>query len=406
MQLKEKEECQRNERSQQSQGRGRGRGRSRGQFGHGYGAHGSNFTRNSYENGETSTRGRGRGYPNTRYEKSQTQCYNFQKFGHYASECRFSKNRVEEKTNYVEENDEKFERVLLARRSNEGIHESSWCLDTDANNHMCGKRSMFVELDESVRGNVSFVDDSKIPVKGKGNILIRLKDGRHQFISNVYHVPNMKNNILSLGKLLEKGYDTHMKDLSLSIKDGKNNLITKVPMSRHMMFFLNIQNDVAKCLKACYNDASWLWHLRFGHLNFRSLSLMAKQNMVRGLPSINHPDQLCEGCLLWKQLRMSFPKESNSRAKKPLELIHADVCGPIKPWSLGKNNYFLLFINDFSRKTWVYFLKQKSEVFTTFKKFKAVVEKESGRHIKAMQTDRGGEFTSKEFQELCEKNGI
>jgi hypothetical protein len=133
---------------------------------------------------------------------------------------------------------------------------------------------------------------------------------------------------------------------------------------------------------------------------------MSKKNMVRGLPSINHPDQLCEGCLLGKQFRASFPKESNSRAKKPLELIHADVCGPIKPSSLGKNNYFLLFIDDFSRKTWVYFLKQKSEVFSTFKKFKAVVEKESGQEIKAMRTDRGGEFTSKEFLEFCEENGI
>jgi len=168
------------------------------------------------------------------------------------------------------------------------------------------------------------------------------------------------------------------------------------------MFFLNIQNDVAKCLKACYNDASWLWHLRFGHLNFGSLSLI-KQNMVRGLPFINHLDQLCEGCLLGKQFRMSFPKESISRAKKPLELIHVDVCGPIQPCSLGKTNYFLLFIDDFSRKTWVYFLKQKSEVFTIFKKFKAVVEKESGRQIKAIQTNRGGEFTSKEFQEFVKR---
>ena len=87
---------------------------------------------------------------------------------------------------------------------------------------------------------------------------------------------------------------------------------------------------------------------------------------------------------------MSFPKESNSRAKKPLELIHADVCGPIKPSSLGKNNYFLLFIDDFSRKTWVYFLKQKLKVFSAFKKFKAAVEKENDQDIKAMRTDRGG----------------
>ena len=69
---------------------------------------------------------------------------------------------------------------------------------------MCGRRSLFVELNESVSGNVSFGDDTKISVKGKGNILIRAKDGSHQLISNVYYVPNMKSNILSLGQLLEK----------------------------------------------------------------------------------------------------------------------------------------------------------------------------------------------------------
>ena len=136
-----------------------------------------------------------------------------------------------------------------------------------------------------------------------------MKDARHEFISNVYYVPNMKNNILSLGQLLKKGYDIHMKDSSLSIRDGRNNLITKVPMSRNRMFLLNIQNDVAKFLKACHIDASWLWHLWYGYLNFGGLSLLLKGEMGRWLPFINHPDQLCEGCLLGKQFKMSFLKE-------------------------------------------------------------------------------------------------
>lgn len=117
------------------------------------------------------------------------------------------------------------------------------------------------------------------------------------------------------------------------------------------MFPLNIQNDVAKCLKTCHKDPSWIWHLRYGHLNFGRWELLFKKNMVKSLPYINHPDKLCEGCLLGKQFRKSFPKESNSKVQKPLELIHTDVCGPFKPNSLGKSNYFLLFIDDFSKKT-------------------------------------------------------
>lgn len=119
-------------------------------------------------------------------------------------------------------------------------------------------------------------------------------------------------------------------------------------MTNNRMFLLKIQNDVAKCLKACVKDTSWLWHLRFGHLNFGDLELLSKKRMVKGLLLVNHPNQFCEGYLLEKHFRKSFPKEANTRAKKLLELIHTDVYGPIHPSSFGKSNYFLLFIDDFS----------------------------------------------------------
>ena len=109
--------------------------------------------------------------------------------------------------------------------------------------------------------------------------------------------------------------------------------------------------------------------------------------MVNGLHHIDHANQLCEGCLFGKQSRKRFPKESMTRAREPLQLIHSDVCGPFTPLSFSKDRYFLIFIDDYSHNTWVYFLKEKSQVFECFKIFKAQVEKDSGYQIKAIHSE-------------------
>jgi len=88
------------------------------------------------------------------------------------------------------------------------------------------------------------------------------------------------------------------------------------------------------------------------------------------------------------------------------ELIHSDVCGPINPQFNGGNRYFITFTYDFSRKTWVYFLHDKANVFDVFKKFKALVEGEFGCRIQCLRTDKGGEFTSNEFNNFCSNQGI
>ena len=115
---------------------------------------------------------------------------------------------------------------------------------------------------------------------------------------------------------------------------------------------------------------------------------------------------VCEGCALGKNHRLPFPKGVAWRAKEPLELVHTDVCGPMSINSNGGNRYFILFIDDFTRMTWVYFLKQKSEVFEVFRKFKLFVENQSGRTIKVLRSDNGKEYTSNQFTKYCEEEGI
>jgi transposase InsO family protein len=94
-------------------------------------------------------------------------------------------------------------------------------------------------------------------------------------------------------------------------------------------------------------------------------------------------------------MRSQFGKSKFSTTR-PLELIHTDICGPITSDSFSEE-YFITFIDDYSRKCWVYFLKKKSEAFETFKKFKVVIEKTTGKNIRSMRLDRVGEYLSNQF---------
>ncbi|PKA55182.1 Retrovirus-related Pol polyprotein from transposon TNT 1-94 [Apostasia shenzhenica] len=113
----------------------------------------------------------------------------------------------------------------------------------------------------------------------------------------------------------------------------------------------------------------------------------------------------CESCVLSKQCRVKFIT-SNKRSKNISEYVHSDVWGPSPVTSLGGAKYFVTFIDDYLRKVWVYFLQHKSEVFEKFKYWKANIEKTTGKYIKVLRTDNGGEYTSKEFQDFCLKEGI
>ena len=128
--------------------------------------------------------------------------------------------------------------------------------------------------------------------------------------------------------------------------------------------------------------------------------------MLRGLPPIKEPASTCECCILEKQHHESFPTGAYYRAKKPLELVHTDLCGPMTIQSIGGRCYFLTFIDDYSRKNWVYFLKQKSKSFAKFKEFKSLEGNLSDRQIKVLRLDRGGEYDLKTFHEYCKQHGI
>ncbi|RVW97635.1 Retrovirus-related Pol polyprotein from transposon TNT 1-94 [Vitis vinifera] len=252
---------------------------------------------------------------------------------------------------------------------NKTSREDTWFLDSGCSNHMCGKKDYFSDFDGTFHDSVKLGNNTSMSVLGKGNVRLKVNE-MTQIITRVFYVPELKNNLLSIGQLQEKR-------LTILFQHGK------------------FTEDILQ-----------LWHCRYGHLSFQGLKTLQQRKMVNGLPQFQPPSKLCKDCLVGKQHRSSIPKKNNRRAVEILQLVHANICGPINPISNSKKRYLLTFIDDFSRKTWVYFLVEKSEALAIFKSFKIHVEKKTNSFLRSLRTDRGGEFTSQEFANFCDVHGI
>ena len=341
-------------------------------------------------------KGRGRGRPST-----SVQCYHCQKFGHIARFC-INKTAEERDNNFINLEDDGDTMFMILSTQEVSVNDT-WYLDSGCNNHMTGNKSIFVQIVERQK-EVRTGDDKKLNVQGIEDILIDTHGQKR--ISSVYYVPEFKHILFSVGQLLQRGYDLHFKSKSCEVRDQYGNLIGKINMTGNRMFPLNFKESTLFSLNLSTKQNNMLWHHRFGHTNLGYLSYNQRHNLVKGLPSISRNEDVCEGCMMGKQTRESFPQEEAWRATKPLELIHTDLCGPMKTPSIGGNRYILTFIDDYSRKLWVYFLKEKSEVFNFFKIFKAYVEKQSGHMIKTIRSDGGGEYNSSYFLDFLKENGI
>lgn len=373
---------------------------------------------------------RGRDYGRGVRDKSKVRCFKCSAYGHYAAECkkpRRDKDQKEE-VNMVQMQDDE-PALLLAESKEHGdkammvseekvvpklskideskqVESNMWYLDNGASNHMTGQKCKFVELDEGITGQVKFGDGSIVHIKGKGSIMLRCKNGEERILREVYYIPSLCNNIISLGQLSEEGNKVILSGEHLWVYDKERVLLMKVKRSMNRLYKIIIDSRESSCFLSKCDESSWLWHSRLGHVNFKAMTMMSSNQMVQGLPTIKQPSEVCPGCLMSKQTRRLFPSQANYSSKEVLELVHGDLCGPITPATPAGNKYFFLLVDDYSRVMWVYLLKNKDDALEAFKKFRAQVENSPERKIKTLRTDRGGEFCSKSFTSYCEGAGI
>ena len=249
-----------------------------------------------------------------------------------------------------------------------------------------------------MKGEVLLGDDTTLPVLGVGYLGIIPDGSSGAYTSSVLHVPGLRYNLLSVRELCKLGLSLEFEDCKLTVRDKQKKVLLETAVTTGL-YKIPVSHSLISTTSLLA-----LWHARFGHLNVDYLRKAAK--MVEGLPTLGRQQDVCQSCIKGKQHRDAFPTQASRCATQPLELVHMDLCGPMQQISLGGSWYFMLLVDDFSRLTWVFFLHQKSEAFPSFSSWLVLVQKETGKLLKTIRADKGGEFTSNAMAQLCRDNGI
>lgn len=172
----------------------------------------------------------------------------------------------------------------------------------------------------------------------------------------------------------------------------------------HYMFCLQVMHMLRRQVRM---QVRHFGMLALGMLAINCCRKISTKKLLDGVPTFKefHQDVVCAGCQHSKSHCLPFPN-SNNRASVALKLVHSDLMGPAKSSSYSGFHYVMVMVDDFSRFTWVFFLKHKSEGFTKFVQFKEAVEKEFWQRLKCLCTDNGGEYMSDQFFSYCKEHGI
>ncbi|GJT43882.1 retrovirus-related pol polyprotein from transposon TNT 1-94 [Tanacetum coccineum] len=260
------------------------------------------------------------------------------------------------------------------------IRKPIWYLDSGCSRHMTGVKSYLHKYVERPRPKVVFGDDSTCTTEGYGSIN-QLCDAKYiiQFDEKRGTIFNSNKEVVMIAPRVR---DVYVLDMTSSAQES--------------CFFAKASENL-----------NWLWHKRLAHLNFKTINKLAKQNLVIGLPSLVYSkDKPCSSCEKGKHHRASFKTKQTSSIKKCLHLLHMDLFGPVTPRSINHEKYTLVIVDEYSRYTWVYFLKKKSQAPETIMSFIKRVENQNDIKVKQLRTDNGTEFRNSILVNFCDEKGI
>ncbi|GJS84672.1 retrotransposon protein, putative, ty1-copia subclass [Tanacetum coccineum] len=247
-------------------------------------------------------------------------------------------------------------------------------------------------------------------VEAIGSFDLVLPNGLVTCLDNCHYAPSITRGVVSVHRLVKNRFVQCFMDFGILVSKNNvhyfnaipNNVVYKIDMHNLVPNVNSIYNVSTK--RAKHNlDSTYLWHCHLAHISKKRIEKLQLEGLLKSTDDESF-DQ-CISCLSGKMIRKSFLHRSE-RATDLLGIIHTDVCGPLRHVSRQGASYFITFTDDYSRYGYVYLLKHKHEVFETFKVFKNEVENQLRKIIKALRSDRGGEYISQEFKDYLKACGI
>ncbi|GJW96018.1 putative ribonuclease H-like domain-containing protein [Tanacetum coccineum] len=286
-------------------------------------------------------------------------------------------------------------------------------IDSGCSRHMTGNIAYLSDFKEFNGGYVTFgggAHGGRISSKGT------LKTDSLDF-KDVYFVNELNFNLFSVSQMCDKKNYVLFTDIECLVLSpnfklpDESQILLKIPRKDNMYSF-DMKNIVPKesltCLVAkATSDESMLWHRRLGHINFKNINKLVKDNLVRGLPTKHFEnDQTCVACLKGKQHRASCKSKVLNLITKPLFMLYMDLFGPTFVSSLMHKKYCLVVTDDYSRFTWVFFLTTKDETSEILKNFIKEIENLVDKKVKIIRSDNGTEFKNKVMDDFCREKDI
>ena len=339
-------------------------------------------------------------------DKSKDTCHACGKVGHWANECRnkhskknkkYKKNNQEGQANEAEVLD-----AFFTSNISKKVPTTTWYIDSGTSEHLSPDKTLFYDLEPIHGRRIRVGNDDIITAQFKGKINLNIGE-KQEIFSNVLYAPGIAKNLLAVSRLTAAGFRLNFVDNYCDIMDNNNTLLIRVLKSNNI--YPLPQEDTANFIQVKYASLG-IWHKKLGHLGYQNVKLLKNKDLAEDINFNDEEEIFCEACLQGKQHKLPFPLSTSPNSTELLQLVHSDICGPMNIPSIGGGRYFILFIDDKSRYTWIYILQKKSEALEVFKIFKSLAENLSGRKIKIFRTDNGTEYLSKAFQNFLKEHGI